>query len=163
MREIIGIMACDQHYVISNKGELPWDCPEEIAFYRGMIKSQIVIMGYKTYEQMPPRFIEEHTVVVFSKKHRDHLNPLVSIVSSLDEFHHLKNLPIDKQCFMIGGAEITTLFLENKAIDHFYLSEIEGHYPGDVFFPIHLISQYHRIVHLTGSCFKVYVYRNLKG
>lgn len=163
MREIIGIMACDQHYVISNKGELPWDCPEEIAFYRGMIKSQIVIMGYKTYEQMPPRFIEEHTVVVFSKKHRDHLNPLVSIVSSLDEFHHLKNLPIDRQCFMIGGAEITTLFLENKAIDHFYLSEIEGHYPGDVFFPIHLISQYHRIVHLTGSCFKVYVYRNLKG
>jgi len=163
LREIIGIMACDQHYVISNKGELPWDCPEEIAFYRSMIKNQIVIMGYKTYEQMPSHFFEEHSVVVFSKKHRDHLNPLVTMVSSLDEFHHLKNLPKDKQCFMIGGAEIATLFLENKAIDCFYLSEIEGNYPGDVFFPINLISPYQRIVHLTGSCFKVYEYRNLKG
>lgn len=163
LREIIGIMACDQQYVISNNGELPWNCPEEIAFYRSMIKNQIVIMGYATYVQMPGRFLEEHTVVVFSKKHHNASNALVTFVSSLDEFYHLENLPPDRLCFMIGGAEIATLFLENKAIDHFYLSEIEGCYPGDVFFPIHLINRHPRALHLTGSFFKVYCYKNLKG
>ena len=64
---------------------------------------------------------------------------------------------------MIGGAEIAKLFLENKAIDHFYLSEIEGYHPGDVFFPIKLLSEYPRTLHLSGTSFKVYCYRHLKG
>ncbi len=160
---MIGIMACDQHYVISNKGALPWNCPEEIAFYRGMIKNQIVIMGYKTYAQMPLSFLEEHTVVVFSKEHHNEIHRLAKIVSSLDALHQLNDLPADKQCFMIGGAEIAKLFLENKAIDHFYLSEIEGYHPGDVFFPIKLLSEYPRTLHLSGASFKVYCYRHLKG
>ena len=162
MREITGIMACDQHYVISNQGKLPWSCPEEIDFYRSMIKNQIVIMGYKTYLQMPDHFFENHTTIVFSKKTRPVLQPSVTIVSSLDDFYTLKDLPNQKKCYLIGGAEITTLFLENKAIDHFYLSEIEGFYPGDVFFPINLMRHYPKTLYKTGSGFKVYYYGNLK-
>lgn len=160
---MIGIMACDQHYVISNQGALPWDCPEEIAFYRSMIKNQIVIMGYTTYTQMPAKFLEEHTVVVFSRRHRNETNPLIKIVSSLVDFYQLEDLPADKPCFIIGGAEIASLFLENNAIDYFYLSEIEGYYPGDIFFPIHLLNQHQRTLYHCGTSFKVYCYRNLKG
>ena len=163
LREITGIMACDQHYVISNKGQLPWNCPNEIAFYNNMIKNQIVIMGHKTYQEMSVNFFENHITVVFSKKARNESNPLVTIVSSLDEFYHLKNLPKQKQCYMIGGAEIATLFLKNKAIDHFYLSEIKGYYPGDVFFPIDLMNNYSRTVYITDPCFKIYYYTKLRG
>ena len=162
MRKIIGIMACDQHYVISNQGKLPWNCPEEIDFYRSMIKNQIVIMGYKTYLQMPDSFFENHTAIVFSKKIRPALKPSVMIASSLDDFYKLKGLPDHKQCYLIGGAEITTFFLENKAIDHFYLSEIEGFYPGDVFFPMHLMNNYPKTLYKSGPGFKVYYYGNLK-
>jgi len=156
-------MACDQHYVISNQGALPWNCPDEIAFYRGMIKDQIVIMGYKTYEQMPEQFFAEHTVVVFSKKHHAGINPLAQKVASLEEFFALETLPAQKKCFMIGGAEIATLFLEQNAIDHFYLSEIQGYFPGDVFFPIHLLDQAKRTLYLAGGSFKVYCYHYLKA
>ena len=163
MREITGIMACDQHYVISNKGKLPWNCPSDITFYKKMIHNQIVIMGYKTYQQMPVSFLENHTTVVFSKNVRNETNSLVTFVSSLDAFYHLKSLPKDKQCYMVGGAEIATLFLENKVIDHFYLSVIEGYYPGDVFFPMDLLKNYPRTVYITDPCFRIYYYTNLRG
>jgi dihydrofolate reductase len=155
-------MACDQHHVLANQGKLPWNCPEEVIFYKKMIKNQIVIMGYKTYQEMPVSFFENHTAIVFSKKAHAENHPHVTMVSSLDAFYHLKTLPPDKQCYLIGGAEIVTLFLENKAIDHFYLSEIEGYYPGDVFFPMHLMKNYPRTLHRTGSGFSVYHYIGLK-
>jgi len=162
LREIIGIMACNQDYVISSKGELPWKCPEEIAFYRKMIRNQIVIMGFKTFIQMPQSFLEEHTVLVFSRTHLLENSPLATFVSSIEEFEGLKNLPTDKECFMIGGAEIATLFLKNKMIDRFYLSIVEGHHPGDVHFPIDLVDQHPKTLYLSNPAFKVFLYSNLK-
>lgn len=162
MREIIGIMACNQDYVISSNGELPWKCPDEIAFYRKMVRNQIVIMGYKTFIQLPQSFLEEHTVIVFSRTHLSENNPLATFVSSLEEFHNLKTLPTDKECFMIGGAEVASLFLKNKAIDRFYLSIMHGHHAGDVYFPISLIEKYPRKLYLSNPAFDVFIYSNLK-
>ena len=160
MREIIGIMACDKNYVISSKGKLPWNCPEEIAFYRNMIKNQIVIMGRKTFNEMPASFVEEHTVIVFSRIFKS--SGRVKFVSSLNEFHELKDLPEDKQCFMVGGSELAILFLKNKAIDRFYLSEINGYYPGEIYFPINLLKHHLRVTFKKESSFIVYSYDNLK-
>lgn len=154
-------MACDQHYVISNKGKLPWHCPEEIAFYRNMIKNQIVIMGNKTFQEMPTSFCQEHTVIVFSRKNKTYND--VTVVTSLNEFYKLKNIPENKQCFMIGGAEIARLFLENKALDQFYLSQINGYYPGDVFFPIKLLKHYQRSTYKSNPSFTVHYYSQLKS
>ena len=156
-------MACNQDYVISSKGELPWKCPEEIAFYRKMIRNQIVIMGYKTFIQMPQSFLKEHTVVVFSRTHCAENNPLATFVSSIDEFNDLKNLPADKECFMIGGAEVATLFLTSKGIDRFYLSVVEGHHSGDIYFPIALIDQHPKTLYLSNPAFTVFLYSNLKA
>ena len=162
MREIIGIMACNQDYVISSNGELPWKCPDEIAFYRKMVRNQIVIMGYKTFIQMPYSFLEEHTVVVFSKTHLSENNPLAIFVSSIEEFNNLTSLPVDKECFMIGGAEIATLFLKGRAINRFYLSFVNGHHAGDIYFPIDLIDQCPRTLYLSNPAFNVFLYSNLK-
>ena len=162
MREIIGIMACNQDYVISSHGELPWKCPDEVAFYRKMVRNQIVIMGYKTYIQMPQSFFEEHTVIVFSRTHHQDNNPLATFVSSLQEFDDLKNLPADKECFMIGGAEIATLFLKGRALNRFYLSIVNGHHSGDIYFPIDLIDGHPRTLYLSNPAFNVYLYSNLK-
>lgn len=163
MREIIGIMACNQDYVISSNGELPWKCPDEVAFYRKMVRNQIVIMGYKTFIQMPQSFLEEHTVLVFSKTHLSENNPLATFISSIEELNDLKSLPEDKECFMIGGAEIASLFLKNNAIDHFYLSIVNGHHAGDIYFPINLIDKHPRMLYLSNPAFNVFLYSNLKA
>jgi len=163
LHKITGIMACDQHHVIANKGKLPWNCPEDIIFYKKMIKDQVVIMGYKTYQQMPDIFFKSHITIVFSRREHAEINPLVTLVSSLDEFYDLKTLPKDKPCYMIGGAEMAKVFLENKALDDFYLTEIEGYYPGDVFFPMTLMKNHPRLPYTTGPGFTIYYYPLNKG
>lgn len=151
-------MACDEQYAIAKQGKLPWYCPEDISFYRATIKNQIVVMGHKTYQQMPVDFFENHTTVVLSKHAKQHKNTQVTFVSSLDEFFKLENLPSNKECYMIGGAETTRLFLEKAAIEHFYLTEIEGNYQGDLFFPIELMSKFKKAVYLKGPGFTIYHY-----
>lgn len=158
LRKITGVMACDSGHHIANQGVLPWSCPEEVAFYRGLIKSQIVVMGYETYKQMPSSFIEEHHVVVFSKKHQSDVALPAICVGSLEEFKMLKNLPVNRKYFMIGGAKIAKLFLENNLIDDFYLSEIHGNYPGDVFFPINLLDKFKSSIFLSNPSFTVNYY-----
>ena len=153
--KITGIMACDKHFVISNKGTLPWDCPEDIVFYRKMIKNQVVIMGYNTYQQMPKHFFDDHTCIIFSKKMIQTMNSRVTVVSSLDDFFALNSMSNAKRCYMIGGAEIATLFLKNGLIEDFYLTEIDGYYPGDVFFPMDLMQPYIKQVHLQGPGFTI--------
>ena len=64
---------------------------------------------------------------------------------------------------MIGGAEVATLFLKNKAIDRFYLSIVEGHHAGDIYFPITLIDQHPKTLYLSNPAFKVFLYSNLKA
>jgi len=161
VRAIIGVMACDKHYAISYRGKLPWHCPDEIAFYRTMIKNQIVIMGRKTFDEMPDSFAEDHTVIVFSRmlgsSHK------ARFVCSLDELFDLRDLPEDKTCFMVGGGELASLFLKNKAIDRFYLSEINGEYSGDKFFPIHLLQHRARDTFKKETSFTVYCYDNLRA
>ena len=164
LREVIGIMACSQNYVISNQGKLPWSVPEEVSFYRNMIRNQIVVMGYKTYQQMPASFFKNHTVIVFSRQHEcvKSVDSSITIVASFDDFYNLNNLPENKKIYMIGGGEIATLFLKEKAIASFYLSEIDGYYPGDIFFPIGLIASFPRVVYAKGPGFTVYYYTSLK-
>lgn len=160
MREIIGIMACDQNYVISNNGKLPWHCPEETAFYRNMIRNEIVIMGRKTFNEMPVSFTEDHTVIVFSRTLKSYGQ--VKFVSSLSEFYKIKDLPKDKRCFMVGGRELASLFLKNKALDRFYLSEINGYYPGDIYFPVKFLKHQSRVIYRQEPSFIVYCYDKLK-
>jgi dihydrofolate reductase len=161
LRRVTGLMACSTNYVISNKGALPWHCPEEIAFYRGMIRHQIVIMGRKTFDEMPAAFPNDHTVIVFSRTSRG--SGPVTFVSSLTEFNDLKCLPQDKHCFMIGGGEIAALFLENNALDRFFLSRIDGDYSGDMFFPIALLEHHSCVMHKKEPSFTVYCYDNLRA
>lgn len=102
-------------------------------------------------------------MVVFSRTHCAENNPLATFVSSIDEFNDLKNLPADKECFMIGGAEVATLFLTSKGIDRFYLSVVEGHHSGDIYFPIALIDQHPKTLYLSNPAFTVFLYSNLKA
>ncbi|ABV74376.1 dihydrofolate reductase [Rickettsia akari str. Hartford] len=44
----------------------------------------------------------------------------------------------DKKIFIVGGAEIAILCLEQNLIDEFLLTKINKNYDGDTFFPLNL-------------------------
>ncbi len=142
-RKVSGIIACDPQGVIAYKHKLPWYYPEDLAFYRKTTEHQINIMGYTTFLELSPAFIEKRCCVVFTqKKQRPRLAKNVIFVHSLAEFNELSCLPPHQSCYLIGGAQITRLFIENNRLDDLFLTEINKCYPGDTFFPLELIANW---------------------
>ncbi|MGV8949212.1 MAG: dihydrofolate reductase [Candidatus Paracaedibacter sp.] len=143
-KKIVGLMACDPRGVIGNEGALPWVYPEELDHFRKTTFGQIMVMGNKTFESIPSIILKDRFNVVFSRNSRKGLNygDNVIFVSSLNDFLALKNLPVDKEMFMIGGAEIAKLFLNANLLSAFILTKIHNSYKGDTIFPLDLLQDW---------------------
>lgn len=160
--KITGIMACDPHGVIALNNKLPWHIPEEIEFFRKTINGQNIILGYKTFLEMPMEFFKNHFCVVFTKKNILPKKDNVIFVSNIEEFMNL-NLPITNKTYMIGGAELAKLFLENNLLHDFILSIINIEYQGDKFFPLETITSWPRQLIKQNKDFSIYYYKNPHG
>jgi dihydrofolate reductase len=144
-RRIIGLLACDPNGVIGSKGLLPWAYPEELDHFRKTTFGQIMVMGNKTFESIPSTTLKDRFNIVFSRRFRKKgldYGDNVIFVSSLNDFLALKNIPVDKEIFMIGGAEITRLFLAADLLSEFLLTKIHDIYEGDTFFPLGLLGDW---------------------
>jgi len=130
---IIGIAACDENGVIGHQGRLPWHLPEELQHFADTTRGFPIVMGYSTFLSLPPKYLDHRTTIIFSRTHTsDHPNQI--FVHSLAEFNRIK----DKfpTLYVIGGAQIFTLFLQENLIDEFILTKIHGKHAGDTFFPL---------------------------
>ncbi|MEI8295513.1 MAG: dihydrofolate reductase [Alphaproteobacteria bacterium] len=124
--KIIGIMAATEEGVIGYKNRLPWNYPQELEHFRTTTAGHILIMGRKTYEKTPQSAWGDRECVVLSRS--------AKVINSLDAcMRYIQNLNTNKTVFMIGGAEIAHLFLENNLISSFILTKIHQQYPGDAF------------------------------
>ena len=47
------IAAISQNKVIGADGDLPWDIPEDMKFFREKTSGHIIVMGRKTFESFP--------------------------------------------------------------------------------------------------------------
>lgn len=131
--KIIGIMAATEEGVIGYKNALPWNYPQEFEHFRTTTAGHILIMGRKTYEKTPQSAWSDRECVVLSHD-PDFTASAAKVVNSLDAcLNYIQKLDTHKTVFMIGGAEIAHLFLENNLISSFILTTIHQQYPGDTF------------------------------
>ena len=158
--KITGIMACDPHGVIALNNRLPWHYPEDVEFYRKTIYRQNVILGYNTFIEMPDAFFESHSGMVFSRK--DNISPKKNVIfiSGMQEF---KQIQCPANSYMIGGAEIAKLFLQENLLDNFLLTIINKEYPGDKFFPLAAIASWPKKLIKSNQDFSIYQYTNPQG
>lgn len=162
-KKITGLMACDPMGVIALNHKLPWSHPEEVVFFRQLIKQQIIIMGYTTYLDMPDWLLNKSYCVVFLQEPSKPLirnRQNVVFVSSINDFLNLEALPSDKACFLIGGGKIANSFLEKNLIDDFILTEISKHYWGDTFMPLEKIKYWPKTLIGKTSHFDIHHYIN---
>jgi dihydrofolate reductase len=140
-KKIIGLMACDPQGVIGSQGKLPWNYPEELKIFGEHTAGQVMVMGRKTYENTPSRFLDARFNIVFSKKFATptFVKKNTVFISALAFLEDLPDLSQDKDIFMIGGAEIARLFLQENLLSEFLLTKIRKSFPGDVFFPLELL------------------------
>lgn len=130
------IAAVSKNMVIGKNNKLPWDIPEDLAYFKNKTKHGCVVMGRKTFESMDSRPLPKRTNIVITRgkdyKVPDGVFKYDSLEKAIDLCKQIGNFEI----WIIGGAEIYKLALEKDLVDRIYLTEIDTEIEaGDTFFP----------------------------
>jgi len=153
---ILGIGACDPRGVMGAKGRLPWHYPEEIQHFQETIAKSPLIMGHKTFLTLPAHYFEGRTTIIFSRQKHIPAHPNQCFVSSLEEFLSLQGQ--FKDLYVIGGAQIYSLFMQANLMDACILTKLTRNYEGDTLFPLALLNRWKEQILKTTSDFTIYRY-----
>ncbi len=126
------VVAMDRNRLIGDGDALPWRLPDDMARFKEITMGHPVLMGRKTYESIPDRFrpLKGRANIVLTRQ-MNYEAPGCLVVHSIDDA--LAAISPDEELMVIGGAQIFKELL--PLVDRLYLTEIDGEYSGDVFFP----------------------------
>ena len=129
----ISLITCyTPDYLIGANNKLPWHLPADLARFKKITSGHIIVMGRKTYESIG-RPLPNRSNVVFSRNHFKAQGCYV--ISSTDE---LKTIAGDRECFVIGGAQIYRLFMPHASRMYHTLIKTKE-LSGDTYFPASLL------------------------
>lgn len=109
---------------IGYKNKLPWSVPEDISFFKNLIKDKIVLVGSTTYESIFS-FINCKKVLILSKNKKGKGKKQGHLYINDFENSILEFINFGVSVYIIGGAEIYNKVLRmDNLIDKFYFTEI---------------------------------------
>lgn len=126
------VVAMDRNRLIGAGDRLPWRLPDDMRFFREVTMGHPVLMGRKTYESIPARFrpLPGRTNIVLTSQ-RGYEAPGCIVVHTIEEA--LLLVDEAEELMVIGGAQVFRELL--PIVDRLYLTDIDGAYEGDVYFP----------------------------
>lgn len=124
------IAAVDQNGLIGQRGEIPWDLPADLKYFKETTLKSPVIMGRKTFESIGSPLPNRRNIIM--SRDEDYSVQNCEVVNSKKKILN-KFLETKKEAFIIGGAEIYQLFLPYSS--KLYLTVIEHQFSGDTYFP----------------------------
>jgi len=126
------IVAKSKNNVIGSNGSIPWNVPKDLRYFKELTEGNTVIMGRKTYDSLPKdkNPLPNRINIVITRDSNFTANGCI-VVSSMEE----AILKVDnrKDTFIIGGGEIYKQAI--KFVDKIYITEINGEFDGDTYFP----------------------------
>lgn len=126
---ISAIGAVASNGMIGLDGWLPWDIPEELAYFERMVEGAALVIGRLTYESMDVVPVDSFIV---SRQHDLALRPGCTRVASVEEGLQAA-LATGKPVFVIGGAAVYAAAW--PYCHRFYLTRIKRAFSGDSLFP----------------------------
>jgi dihydrofolate reductase/thymidylate synthase len=99
---------------IGNNGDLLHKIPNDLRFFKTLTEGNTVIMGYKTWLSLPEknRPLKNRKNIVLTKNHKEENEDVV-----FTTFENLKKrMSKHIHYFVIGGAEIYSLFLQDSSV-----------------------------------------------
>lgn len=126
---IAAIGAVASNGMLGLDGWLPWDIPEELAYFEATVAGAALVIGRLTYESMD--IVPEDSFIV---SHRDDLQLRHGCrrVASVEQGLRAA-LATGKPVYVIGGASIYAAAW--PYCRYFYLTRIEMPFAGDTLFP----------------------------
>jgi dihydrofolate reductase len=128
-RVISAIGAVASNEMLGLAGWLPWDIPEELAYFEQVVAGAALVIGRLTYDSMD--VVPEDSFIV-SRQLDLVLRPGCTLVSNVEQ-GLLGALATGKPVFVIGGASVYAAAW--PYCQRFLLTRIELPLAGDVLFP----------------------------
>ncbi|MDR0946318.1 MAG: dihydrofolate reductase [Ruminococcus sp.] len=132
---LCAIACVSENYGIGLSGKLLFSIPEDMKFFREKTARSAVIMGRKTAESLPgKRPLPGRCNIILSRQKDYALEGFTAVNSVEAALSAAKSAEMpNEDIFIIGGAEIYTLFL--PVTEKIYLTEVCKTIESDTFFP----------------------------
>lgn len=123
------IVALDRKGVIGVDGDLPWQLPDDLRYFKRVTLGKPIIMGRKTFASIGRPLPKRHNIVLtrdldFSAENVTITHsPRAALIAAGNA----------EEIMIIGGAEIYRLYLPSA--DRLYLTYIAGDVDGTIYFP----------------------------
>ena len=125
---------------IGYKNKLLWEIPEDMQYFRKVTAGHPVIMGQLTFESIGMPLPKRLNIVLSLEK--NYKAEGVTVASSIEEGINIAKKNDEDIIFIIGGASIYKQTID--LIDRLYITEVEGEYEADTFFPDY--SQFTKVI-----------------
>jgi dihydrofolate reductase len=120
------IAAADVNWGISKNGQIPWNFPEDLRFFREKTINGVVAMGKNTFFSIPNYPLKDRINCVISKTS----GPL----AGAEVFQSPKSVAEKYNDFwIIGGARLYNYALENDLVDYAIITRIRRDFDADRF------------------------------
>ena len=129
------VAAVARNGVIGAGGELPWRIPGDLRRFRRLTLGGTVVMGRRTFDSIGKALDGRRNIVVtrradFSAPGAERADSLQSALALARE-----NGGESRGIFIIGGGEVYAEALRLGLAERMILTEVDGEFAGDVFFP----------------------------
>ena len=126
------IVAASTNNAIGKKGQLLWNLPNDLKFFKNTTWGMTVVMGRKTYESVNKPLPGRVNIVITKQEGWSAENVVVAKDFS-DALEKAKATNC-KEIFIIGGGEI---YKQSIGIaDKIYITRVHAELEGDTFFPV---------------------------
>src|SRR3989304_9524647 len=114
------IAAIGRNRELGKDNKLLWHIPEDMKRFKDLTTNQVVIMGRKTYESLPPKYrpLPKRVNIVVTRD-QNYSSEGAFVAHSVEEAIE-KSREHRKEIFIIGGAQIYELGI--KYADRLYLT-----------------------------------------
>ena len=133
---VSAIAAVAENGVIGNKGDLPWQLPDDMKFFQRTTLNHHVITGRKNYESIPERFrpLRDRVNLVVTRQ-AGYNAPGAVVCVSLEVVLIISRDAGQKEAFIIGGGELYKEAFEKGLVQRLYLTTVHAKPAGNVKFP----------------------------
>lgn len=134
MSSINIIVAYSKNNIIGNHGQMPWNIPSDLAYFKKTTMGAPIIMGRITWESLG-RPLPGRLNIVISRDETysaDGAEVVSDLASAIDL---AKDKAPAQDIFIIGGGQIYAQALEAGIVNRIYATEIHNKIDGDTAFP----------------------------
>ncbi len=128
------IAAVAQNGIIGKDNDLVWNLPDDMKFFMKTTTGHPVLLGRKNYESLPKKVrpLPNRTNIIITRNESYKAEGAIVVHSLSDGIEEARKTGAE-EAFIIGGGEIYAIGF--PFAQKLYLTEIEGIYDGDTFFP----------------------------